>query len=78
MIRVDSSNIASMGWQINEVLEDAPGVLFVKFTSGDVYRYAKVPYTTYQELLDASSTGSLFNAKVKGDPTAHPYKKVTE
>ena len=39
--------------------------LDVVFTSGDVYRYSKVPLSLYRDLLEADSTGAFFNAHIR-------------
>jgi hypothetical protein len=39
--------------------------LDVVFTSGDVYRYSKVPLPLYRDLLEADSTGTFFNAHIR-------------
>jgi hypothetical protein len=42
-----------------------PQTLDVVFTSGDVYRYSNVPLCVYQDLLEADSKGTFFNARIR-------------
>ena len=39
--------------------------LDVVFTSGDVYRYSKVPLSLYRDLLETDSKGTFFNAHIR-------------
>lgn len=36
------------------------GILYLRFRSGDVYRYFEVPEERYREFLDADSRGRYF------------------
>ena len=57
---VQSSNIEKIGY--NEGSE----VLYVKYKSGKVYAYDKVPKAIYEGLEKAESKGSYMNSQVKG------------
>ena len=57
---VQSSNIEQIGY--NEGSE----VLYVKYKSGKVYAYDKVPKNIYEGLEKAESKGSYMNSQVKG------------
>jgi hypothetical protein len=39
--------------------------LDVVFTSGEIYRYSTVPLPLYQDLLEADSKGTFFNAHIR-------------
>jgi hypothetical protein len=39
--------------------------LDVVFTSAEIYRYSTVPVPLYQDLLDADSKGTFFNAHIR-------------
>lgn len=55
---VTSSNIAA-------VRHDGAETLFVRFSSGKVWRYVGVPIALYEELLAAKSVGSFFAKRIK-------------
>lgn len=59
MNTVVSSNIDSAGY------DAASMTLYVKFKSGALYSYARVPVAEYQALLAAGSKGSYLNAHIK-------------
>lgn len=59
MISVNSSNIASVGY--NEMEH----ILFVSFIKGGTYRYYDVPKRVYEEMLHASSVGLYFKENIK-------------
>jgi predicted XRE-type DNA-binding protein len=65
---VDSSAIASIGY------EAAAKTLDVEFVSGEVYRYFKVPESTYKAFQKADSKGSFFQDRVRG---RFPYARLT-
>ena len=55
-----SSSIASAGyWPADEVLE-------LRFQSGALYRYLKVPEPIHSALLAAESKGRYFNEAIRG------------
>ena len=54
---VSSANLEAVGYKA--------GDLFVRFVSGPVYRYEKVPYPLVQKLIDAESVGKFFNEHIK-------------
>ncbi len=73
---LQSSNIEAAGY--------ARGKLFVKFKSGQVYSYDKVPFTTYREMVEAESVGHYFHLHVRNtfkferlaeDPFFYPVVK---
>lgn len=55
---VKSSAIHSVGYE--------RGALLVKFTSGKVFRFLKVPEPVYTKMLAADSVGKFFGANVRG------------
>lgn len=65
MIPVDSSNLASVGYENR--------TLYIAFNSGGLYSYAGVPESIYQELLAALSKGKFFHAYIKG---VYPYQRI--
>ena len=56
---VDSSNLASIGYDPNSM------VLEVEFKKGSCYQYFDVPQSTYDELMASSSKGGYLNNVVK-------------
>ena len=60
MQEVKSSNIAAIGYD-----QDTES-LYVEFKSGRTYKYDKVPFWHYTELMDADSVGKFLNAEIKG------------
>jgi hypothetical protein len=40
-------------------------ILYLRFRSGDVYRYFEFPVEQYQEFLDAESHGRYFLSNIK-------------
>ena len=52
----------------------APGrILYLRFHSGDVYRYFTFPVEQYQEFLDAESQGKYFLAHIRNQ---FPYERL--
>jgi hypothetical protein len=47
--------------------------LYLRFTSGEVYRYYTFPADQYQELLDAESKGRYFLSRIR---SRFPYQKL--
>ena len=45
--------------------------LDVVFTSGEIYRYSKVPLPLYLDLLLADSKGTFFNARIRNQFPFH-------
>ena len=41
-------------------------ILYLRFQSGDVYRYFEFPSAEYQAFLDAESRGRFFLAQIRG------------
>lgn len=58
MIPVQSSNIASIGYE--------SGTMHIRFHSGGLYTYSDVPEFLYMELMSAASKGRYFHAHIKG------------
>ncbi len=54
-----SSTLHSAGYNIDQQ------ILELKFTSGDIYQYFKVPHTHYTGLMNAVSHGEYFNRFIK-------------
>lgn len=57
--RVDSSNLASVGY------DEATSVLEIEFNHGGIYQYFDVPQQTYEELMGAESHGKYFSRHIK-------------
>lgn len=64
---VSSSNIASIGYDVNSQ------TLEVEFLSGGVYQYFDVPEQVYTDLMNASSHGQYLAQNIKGH---YRYSKV--
>jgi hypothetical protein len=58
MIPVHSSAIRAIGW--------AGGILTVCFHSGRIYDHPGVPYSVFEELLNAGSKGRYYNRYIRG------------
>ena len=63
-IKVESSNIDSIGW--------ADNVLSVKYKSGLVYTYTNVPEDEFKKILSAKSKGRFMNEYIKNK---YQYKR---
>lgn len=59
MVEVDSSQIESIGYDIDEK------ILAIKFTKA-LYYYEDVPKMIYDDMLEAESVGRFFAAAIKG------------
>ena len=57
---VNSSHLASVGY------DPASRTMEVEFSHGAVYQYFDIPESEYQELMQAGSHGSYFNANIRG------------
>jgi len=58
-IHVDSSNLVDIGYDPSSM------TLEVGFKNGTLYQYFDVPETVYQQLMQAESHGTFFNANVR-------------
>ena len=59
MIKVESSNVAAVGYE--------DGDLHVQFKGGsNVYVYAEVPSELHAEMMKAESVGRFLNQRIKG------------
>jgi hypothetical protein len=67
MINVQSSNVASIGYSIEEK------ILRIKFNYGGIYDYINVPAYVYQLMLVAPSKGKFINQELKGK---YQFKKI--
>lgn len=67
MINVVSSNIYSIGYDVND------NTLYVMFTNDSIYAYYNVEQRVYNNLLKASSLGSFLAREVKG---VYRYQKL--
>lgn len=65
MIHVISSDLNAVGYE--------NGTLYIRFNSGDLYRYANVPESVYRGLMGAASHGRYFHAHIKG---VYPYARI--
>jgi hypothetical protein len=50
-------------------------ILYLRFVSGDVYRYFEFPEEQYQELLDAKSHGRYFLNYIRNN---FPYERLAK
>lgn len=66
---VDSSTVKAVGYGKRS------NTLVVKFTSGAIYEYKKVPESIYEGLLNAESKGRYLNEQIKGK---YEYLKYTK
>ena len=69
MVKVESSNIAAIGYDTKF------GNLIVEYKSGARYQYKNVPYELYENLLKTESKGRFVNENVKGK---FEYGRITE
>ena len=67
---VVSSNIASLGHN------ESAKILRVSFKNGRKYEYENVSKDIFETLLDAESVGKAFNALIKSQPEAYPFKQA--
>lgn len=67
-IPVSSSNLASVGYDLNSA------ILEVEFNHGGIYQYSGVPEEVHQGLMGAGSHGSYFDQFVK--KAGYAYAKV--
>jgi len=65
---VESSNLASMGYDADEQM------LEIEFKKGAIYRYYEVPLSVYEEVLESESVGKAFVNLVRGG--GFTYKRV--
>jgi hypothetical protein len=61
-----------MQWQpleskmfVSSAYDSAKQILYLRFTSGDVYRYFEFPAPQYQQFLDAESHGRYFLGNIR-------------
>lgn len=68
-IRVQSSNIASVGY-------DPPRYLLeIEFLNGSIYQYARIPSHIYEAFMDAPSKGSFFLRFIRDQ---YPTTKISD
>jgi len=59
--KVKSSNLASIGYdETNNILE-------IEFNHSGIYQYSNVPNDVYEGLMNASSHGTYFSAKIRNN-----------
>jgi hypothetical protein len=56
---VSSSNLVSVGY------EPASETLEIEFKNGHIYQYYNVPQIMFDQLIQAPSVGTFFNANVR-------------
>lgn len=66
-IPVSSSNIASIGYDENQM------VLEVEFLDGRIYHYEGVPKYIFDDFLNAGSKGRFFHSNIR---YTYPYSRV--
>lgn len=64
---VSSSNLDAVGYKY--------GDLFVRFMGGQVYKYARVPFTAVKAMLEADSIGKYFSQNIR---TSFAYEKLPQ
>ena len=64
---VNSSNLMSVGYDSKSL------TLEIEFHGGSVYQYFDVPEHEHQEVMQAGSHGTYFNANIRND---YRYTKV--
>ena len=47
--------------------------LYIRFVSGDLYKYKKVPVEVYNHLMKATSKGTFLNKSIKKN---YDYQKI--
>lgn len=67
MISVSSSNVESVGYDVNEQ------ILYVKFLNGSIYIYKGVNKNEFDGLLNAPSVGSYLHRNIKN---IYPYERI--
>ncbi len=70
MTKVESSNVAEIGWE-DEVLQ-------VRFVKGGLYKYTGVPELLWKAFKAAPSKGKFFHAKIRPMQHKFKYKRVNE
>ena len=66
-IPVSSSNIASIGYDENQM------VLEVEFLNSRIYHYEGVPEYVFNDFLNSGSKGSFFYSNIRN---TYPYSRV--
>ncbi|MGR3790070.1 hypothetical protein BWK60_12415 [Flavobacterium covae] len=61
MIAVRSSVISAIGY------DSENSVLYVKFKSGMLYKYHRVPEYVFKDFLNARSKGSFFSLRIRDE-----------
>ena len=59
MISVRSSVISAIDYDADLL------ILYIKFTSGAIYKYYRVPESVFNGLVNARSKGTYFNLRIK-------------
>lgn len=59
MVPVDSTSIDAIGYDVTSQ------ELYVRFVSGETYRYAEVPSDIVEAFMSAPSKGGYFNREIK-------------
>lgn len=65
MIPVTSTDLASVGYE--------NGTLYIRFNSGGLYSYSNVPFSIYNDLLNADSKGQFFHRYIKN---SYNYQRI--
>lgn len=82
MISVQSSNVASCGWephnQSDKITNETVGTLFIQFLNGWLYKYEPCPWWVYDGLLRAPSKGRYVWAVLRRGlfPDGIPYGSI--
>lgn len=75
---VDSSQIASIGYDLESQSLD---VEFKSWKTGQpttVYRYSNITPKMHENLVNAESIGRFFGTEIKKYPGNFPYRKLTQ
>ena len=84
--KVESSQIAEIGYEPSAGTEPGTGILGIKFPPnkkqqaaglpGSEYTYDNMEPSTYRALMAAESIGSYFGKNIKSRPDLYPYMKI--
>lgn len=66
--KIQSTNIAEAAWHDSE--------LYLRFHSGDLYRYEEVPSRVFDELVAAPSAGKYFHSHIKAAYQFHQVRPI--
>lgn len=77
-ISVYSSQIASIGYDLESQSLDVELKGFKPGQPTTVYRYSNITPKMHSDLVNAESIGRFFNAEIKKYPGSFPFRKLTK